>query len=231
MKFTEEQLRRAARRADEILLAQLPDEEECMEHEFSEEFERKMEELIQQVKDGTVPPAKVSMGWRYYVRNGMAAVLLCFLLACVTMPEAVLAGYQKLVEVIETVVTEYTEYRYQSNKAADSEFKPITLNYLPEGMQQTSYRETEASMHILFQNENSYFEFEQRLLTDENGMTYIIDTEGVQPEIRYIGTEEVQLILKDGVYSYLWIHESNQITGQSNLSAEEIMKILEMCIN
>lgn len=198
---------------------------------FSEEFERKMEELIQQVKDGTVPPAKVSMGWRYYVRNGVAAVLLCFLLACVTMPEAVLAGYQKLVEVIETVVIEYTEYRYQSNEAADSEFKLITLNYLPEGMQQTSYRETESSMHILFQNENSYFEFEQRLLTIENGMTYIIDTEDVQLEVRYIGTEEVQLILKDGVYSYLWIHESNQITGQSNLSAEEIMKILENCIN
>ena len=231
MKFTEEQLRRAARRADEILMSQLPDEEACMEHEFSEEFERKMEELIQQVKDGTVPPAKVSMGWRYYVRNGAAAVLLCFLLTCIAMPEAVLAGYQKLVEVIEIVVTEYTEYRYQSNKAADSEFKPMTLKYLPEGMQQTSYRKTESSVHILFQNENQYFEFEQRLLTIENGMTYIIDTEDVQAEVRHIGTEEVQLILKDGVYSYVWIHGSNQITGQSNLSAKEIMKILENCIN
>lgn len=231
MKFTEKQLCRAAKQADEILLAQLPDETECMNYEFSEEFEQKMELLIQYVKEGKIAPVKVSLGWRYYVRNGLVAVLLCFLTACVTMPEAVQAGYQKLVEVLETVVTEYTEYRYQSYEVADSEFHPMTLGYLPEGMEETSYRETETSVHILFQNERNYFEFEQRLITEENGMTYIVDTEDVQVERRYIGTEEVQLILKNGVYSFVWMHEANQITGQSNLPAEEIMKILEMCMD
>ena len=40
MRFTEEQLRLAAKRVDQRLLAQLPDESDCLDYHFSEVFEK-----------------------------------------------------------------------------------------------------------------------------------------------------------------------------------------------
>lgn len=227
MRFTEEQLRLAAKRADERLLAQLPDESDCLEYQFSEAFEQKMDGFMEQVKNNQISPVKVSMGWRYYIRSGLAAVLLCFLLTWMTMPEAVLAGYQKLVEVIETVVTEYTEYRYRSDETADAEFVPVTFGYLPEGMEEVNRNMTQRRMDIYFENQNQYFTLKQKLLTEENGMTMKVDTEDAEVETIYIGTEAVELIFEDGVYSFVWLHERYHLKGQSNLSSDEIVGILK----
>ncbi|MBE6111487.1 MAG: DUF4367 domain-containing protein [Peptococcaceae bacterium] len=228
MRFTEEQLRIAAKRADERLFAQLPDEAACMDYTFSETFEQNMAQLIEQVKADRIAPAKVSMGWRYYTRNGLVAVLLCFMLSCMAMPDIVLAGYQKLVEVIETVVTEYTEYRYHSSETADAEFVPVTFGWLPDGMEEVERELTERRMNIYFENESEYFDFSQKILTEENGMTYIIDTESADIETYYIGSETVQLVLKNGAYDYIWVHGKYLISGQTNLSSEEIVKILDL---
>lgn len=157
MKFTEEQLRLAAKRVDERLLAGLPDETECMDYKFSDAFEQDMNWLIKQVKNNEISPAKVAMGWQYYTRNGLVAILLCFMLTCISMPEAVLAGYQKLVEVIETVVTEYTEYRYHSNETADAEFVPVTFGWLPEGMEEVETRIRKTSLYVSCKSQNNYF--------------------------------------------------------------------------
>lgn len=226
MKFTEEQLRIAAKRADNRLFAQLPDEAACMDYTFSETFEQNMAQLIEQVKANKIAPVKVAMGWRYYTRNGLVAVLLCFMLSCIAMPDVVLAGYQKLVEVIETVVTEYTEYRYHSNETADAEFVPVTFGWLPEGMEEEKYSETENSAHFVLRNDSHYFRLDQRMITQSNEITYIVDTEDAELEKMYIGTEEVELILEEGVYSFVWLHEIYHLKGQSNLSSDEIMEIL-----
>lgn len=227
MKFTEEQLRIAAKRADDRLFAQLPDEAACMDYTFSETFEQNMAHLIEQVKADRIAPAKVSMGWRYYTRNGLVAVLLCFMLSCITMPDIVLAGYQKLVEVIETVVTEYTEYRYHSSETADAEFVPVTFGWLPDGMEEVERELTERRMDVCFESEKQFFDFSQKLLTEENGMAYIVDTEDAYIKIYNIGAEEVQLILKNDVYNYTWIHGKYLISGQTNLSDKEVLRILE----
>ncbi len=54
MKLDEAQLYRAAALADAMELAILPDTQSCPNHEFSEEFECKMKELIEKMRtDGT----------------------------------------------------------------------------------------------------------------------------------------------------------------------------------
>lgn len=226
MKFTEEQLRLAAKRVDERLLAQLPNETDCMDYEFSAAFEQDMTRLLEKVKDNRVSPVKVAMGWQYYTRNGLVAVLLCFMLSCIAMPEVVLAGYQKLVEVIETVVTEYTEYRYHSNETADAEFVPVTFGWLPEGMERVETRLRETSLYVFCKSQNNYFKLTQRMITENKDITYIVDTEAAELETKYIGTESVELIFEDGVYNFVWLHETYHLKGQSNLSSDEIMEIL-----
>ena len=191
------------------------------------EIAQEMQEFIEKVKRGEIKQKRVSLGWQYHTRNGLVAVLLCFIMTFLAVPEAVIAGYHKLVEVIEIVVTEYTEYHYNSQESSDSEFEQITFEYLPEGFTETDVFQKERLYSVVFRKNEQYFSLEQSILTEEDGLRYIVDTENAEVDQRYIGHEEVQLILKDESFNYIWLHEKYLITGQSNLSADEIMEILE----
>lgn len=227
MKLNDDILRSAATLLRDEKMEALPDENECPVHTFSDELEQEMQELIEKVKRGEIKQKRVSLGWQYHTRNGMVAVLLCFIMTFLVAPEAVIAGYHKLVEVIETVVTEYTEYRYNSQELSDSEFEPVTFGYLPEGFVETDTYQRERLYSVVFRRNEQYFSLEQSILTEEDGLSYIVDTENASIELQYVGHEEVKLIYKDESYNYIWLHEKYLITGQSNLSADEIMEILE----
>lgn len=227
MKLNDDILRSAATMLRDEIMEALPDENECSTHIFSDEFEQEMQELIEKVKRGEIKQKRVSLGWQYHTRNGLVAVLLCFILTFLAAPEAVIAGYQKLVEVIETVVTEYTEYRYNSQESSDSEFEPVTFGYLPEGFVETDTYQSERLYSVVFRRNELYFSLEQSILTEDGELQYLVDTENAEIIYQYIGHEKVQLILKDESYNYVWLHGKYLITGQSNLSADEIMEILE----
>ena len=125
------------------------------EHQFSEQFLGKMIPLLQDARRGTVKAAEYIMGWQYYAKQGMAAVLICFLLACAAMPETVLAGYHKLIEVVETIYEEYTEFRYIYENKEEEAFEPLKLNYLPNDLKIIEEKETKNSLNLLYVNCNN----------------------------------------------------------------------------
>lgn len=227
MKLDETLLSRAAVIVRDRELQQLPNDKDCPEHVFSEKFEWKMQRLIEQVAKGEIPQNRVKWGWAYYARQGLVAVLLCFLLACFTMPEAVMAGYQRLVNAIETVFEEYTEWRYETDAIVNDKLEKATLGYMPEKLEKIEERLDEKLYYVLYQSSEHYFCLEQRKLSGESELTQIVDTEDAFVERKQINDEEVILVLKDGVYNYIWIHNQYQISGISNLSASEIEQILE----
>ncbi len=227
MKLCEEQLYRAASIADAMELYVLPDKETCPEHRFSEQFENDMRDLLLKVAKNEIVPYHVPRGWQFYTKRGAAVILLAFLLTCAVMPDVVMAGYQKFIEIIEkNVVTEYTEYQYESKAPAGTKTVPFVFEYLPEGMVETERIIKERRVDYYFECDDKYLDIAQKLLTEEDGMTILLDTEGAELETRYIGSEEVELILEDGVYMFVWLHDSYHIKGDTNLSADEIMKIL-----
>lgn len=227
MKLDETLLSRAAVLVRDRELQQLPDEKDCPEYVFSEKFEQEMQRLIEQVAKGEIQQNRVKWGWPYYARQGLAAVLICFLLVCFTMPEAVQAGCQRLVDVIETIVTEYTEYHYHSYALGNAEFVPLKIGYLPENLQLVEQDIGKRSYAVVFRDGEMYFTLEQIMLTEEDGMGYIVDTENSQTEKKKIGSYEVLLISKDKSYNYVWTYEEYFMTGQSNLKKDELIKILE----
>lgn len=227
MKLDDELLSRAARIVRDRELAALPHEDLCPDYDFSEKFEQEMKELLDKLERGDVKQIIPPMGWRYYMRNGIAAVLIGFFLTCMVAPDVVEAAYQKLIEVIETVITEYTDIRYDSSETAESEFKQATLNYLPEGFELENYLEKEKRYHVYYRFDEEYFNLEQIILTEEREIRNRLDTENVESEIKYIGQDKLRFVLKNGIYRYTWIHDIYLIKGQSSLSIDEIMKILE----
>ena len=227
MQLNDDILCRAAALVRDKRMNSLSEYEEYPVHEFSEAFETEMQGIMDKLGKGEIKPYKVSMGWQYYVRHGLVAVLVCILLTCFAAPQAVMAGYHKLVEVIETVVTEYTEYRYQVNETVDDTLQQVMFGYLPEGMEIVKERNTERSYHVEYEIGDKYFALEQRLIVQENNLSYVVDTENAIVEKDNINGEEIIYIYKDGIYNYVWLHGNYHIKGDSNLAIGELTKILE----
>lgn len=225
MKFTEDELRAAAVEVRRYMLSQLPDEDSC-QHCFSEQFEQDMEALRRKVRANQITQKQAFWGWPYYARRGIAAVLLCFVLACFTMPETVLAGYRYLIEVIETVWDEYTEFRYHSDASADTEFQPLELQYLPEGMEEVRREERAGKLNIVCADKEKYFILNQELVQKEFDKTFGIDTENTKREIIKVKDDDVYLIIKEARVQYVWVHGYYQINGRTNVSLGELEKIL-----
>ncbi len=229
MKFTEDELRAAAVEARRYMLSQLPDEDSC-QHCFSEQFEQDMEVLRRKVRANQVAQKQAFLGWPYYARRGIAAVLLCFVLACFTMPETVLAGYRYLIEVIETVWDEYTEFRYHSDASADTEFQPLELQYLPEGMEEVRREENvDGGMSLMYINrdEGYYLDIYQKLVVYVKDVMYVTDTENADVEMLELDNRTIMLVEKEEKIYFNGIYNVYQISGQTNLSKEEVIKVLE----
>lgn len=226
MKLTEDQLRRAAQLAQHKDLSRLPETDDII---VSPRMEQKMQSLIQQVQRGEIEPARASMGWRYYTKTGIAAVLICFLLTCVTMPQAVIASCQRMIQMVETVFEEYTQQEYTSNASADTAFVPVTFGYMTEGLVETEQEQTEDSLRIALENPvtGEVFVLRQELLTEDAASAYIVDTEDAITEPLLISGEPVQFIQKNGQVKFVWNHTAYRITGKTNLPVEEVTKILE----
>lgn len=227
--IADEEWRAAAREVLRYELEQFDAMAAKPDHPFRQDVENKIDALRRAVNRGDVKAADYHMGWQYYTKNGIAAVLICFLLACATMPEVVLAGYQKLIEVVETVFEEYTEYRYRVNDDGGIEetFRPIKLNYLPEGMEEVRRIEDINSIYLVYKKENrKSFYIYQKIVTKEIIMKYDVDNKDVQLEIVEIQNETVKLILKENRINFVWIHDGYYIAGQSSLSKTETIDIL-----
>lgn len=228
MKFTDEELRKAAQLAEQHLMDQLPSKEEC-KHDFSPEFEAKMAQLIDDVKHDRIKQVRARIGWQIYARRGCAAVLVCFLVTFVAMPDAVIAGCQRVIEVVETIFHEYTDYRYKSNVSSETEFHPLKLSYLPEGMEETKKQKGANRIDLFYENKEKalFLNIVQTLFIETADMIYDVDSEDAELEMITIKNEEVNLFFKEDKIRIIWVHGVYKIDGRTNLSRQELITVLE----
>lgn len=225
--FSEEELYAAAEEAQEYLLSLLPSEDSCPAHEFSEAFTAKVENIYKQLRECTLPHKRAALGWPYYVRRTAAVLFLCIVLTCVAMPEAVMAGYQRLVEIVETIFEDYTEFRYRTEAIEETEFVPLRLGYLPEGMEEVRRDELTGSIDLVYRDKQKrYFEIDQRAINKNDRITYILDLEKMPSGLDYARSESIKFVHQEKQTSVIWIYGEYHIVIQSNLPEEEIVKII-----
>ena len=197
----------------------------------SETYIAYMERLLAQAKAGTLIAPNVPMGWQYYTRKGLAAILIAALLAGIAMPERVMAGYRWLVEVIEQFFKDRTEYIYTSNADEDIEFVPMQFGYLPEGMEEVRREVKYNNLKVVYEEnlgkQSLYFNIEQRLISRENNMVYGSNVDVYYTEVLLLRENLVKIIEMDNKIVFSFISEIYHIKGQTNLSKEEMVRILE----
>jgi len=229
--LTDEQITEACRLLTAYEVATIPPEDSYTEP-YSDAYTAYMHELMAKYKTGTITPVKVPMGWQYYTRRGIAAVLIAALLAGIAMPEKVMAGYRWLVEVVEEFFEgRKTEYRYTSNVDENVEFVPMKFGYLPEGMAEVTVREDENSIEIRYicksEKESFYFNINQRIINSNTKMVY-----GSNIELYYTGVficngDIIKYVIEKENISFAWTHDKYHIKGQTNLTKNELIKILK----
>ena len=227
---SEEKLQEAAR---EYLLWELQKFDayaDYPEPEFHGGYKLQMAALRHDVKRGAIKEAEYRMGATFYIKRSIAAILLVFTMACLTMPETVLAGYQKLIEVIETVFDEYTEYRYRVNDvgAIEEEFRPVKLGYLPEGMELVKERRTRNNLVILYMDEkNQYLTINQKKVNGNGEFVYAIDSIDANRDVIKVNDKNIELILEDDELQFIIFYDVYRISGQTNLPSDKLIAIFK----
>ena len=193
----------------------------------SETYIAYMDRLLAQAKAGTLIAPNVPMGWQYYTRKGLAAILIAALLAGIAMPERVMAGYRWLVEVIEQFFKDRTEYIYTSNADEDIEFVPMQFGYLPEGMECEVKINNKNDLKILCQSDSQYLEIEQKLIEDGYKIVRGSNIDVYYTDIFFINETTVKCIIDDNKIAFQWLNDIFLIDGKTNLPKDELIKILE----
>ena len=127
---------------DEFLYQYMPQAEEAWigaiekqaeeGHVYSRRFEKKMKRIL---KDGSR-----SSTMRRVMRMGRraAAVLLILLTAAFTICISVEATREQLIDFVEEIHEDWTEYRYNLKEGVEREFRHVEPEYLPEGYYEDS---------------------------------------------------------------------------------------------
>lgn len=229
--LTDEQITEACRLLTAYEVAAIPPEDSYTEP-YSDAYIAYMHELMANYKAGAITPVKVPMGWQYYTRRGIAAVLIAALLAGIAMPDKVMAGYRWLVEVVEEFFEgRKTEYRYTSNVDEDAEFVPMKFGYLPEGMVGEVKVNTSTKLKIIYScdsgEEFKYFEITQKIVEPMYNLTHGSNVEIYFTEKLLINDDEIKLIERGNKIDFMWLHDIYNIDGSTDLSKEELIMILE----
>jgi hypothetical protein len=228
--ITEEELREAAREVLEYELAIFDSYNDYPDHIFHGKFRLNMAALIHEVKRGAVKAAKYSMGFTFYAKQCIAAVLILFTLSCIAMPETVLAGYHKLIEVIETVFEDYTEYRYRVNDDGGIEetFKPLKLGYLPEGFELAEKNKDSKSVLYVYKNDGGeYLAINQKELNTSYELMLWIDNDDVYKINGSVYDKNIEFYVVDNTLYFMWTQDKYRFLGQTNLIADEVLEILQ----
>jgi hypothetical protein len=228
--ISDEEIAEACRLLMAYEVATIP-QESAYDDIRSETYIAYMDSLLAQAKAGTLIAPNVPMGWQYYTRKGLAAILIAALLAGIAMPERVMAGYRWLVEVVEQFFEDRkTTYRYTSNADEDIEFVPMQFGYLPEGIECEVKEAKNEKIRLLFSRNYDgifeYFEITQRII-EKSISVYGGNTNIFYTEIVIINDETVKIIFDEDKIRFLCMNDKYHIDGQTNLTKKELFKILK----
>jgi hypothetical protein len=226
MKITEETLYEQIEKARELWLESLPLDEEIPEHLFSEEFEGKMQSLLNNQKNFGQQRTKL-----HYLQKVAVAILALLIVAS----SAIALNTSTRKNVLEIITrawknkTEYTTSGEKEEAPASTEKLPeIELGYLPDEMKETDRKTGENFECISYKGENEmFFDLTWEFSIENSRYTDVSDAEELEPEMFYMGKTKAWIKRKEGesIIIIIWNQDgiSYRLTG--NLDVEEMKKI------
>lgn len=222
MEITEEMLYKCAPRAEKLWISTLPFDDQIPEHKFSRRFERKMKKLIRKQKRSPMMKQFLSAAKK------IAVVVLVVATISFSGLMTVEAYRAKLIEVITEVFYDLTHFTFFSSWSGDVGLGEIEFSYLPVGMTEVR-RETfdnPKCQTIYLENTEGYqLKASQQLLTDDDDLELILDSEDANTTTIFFGDSEAFLIVKEDTSTLMWEDEPYLILLTGDFPSEEMIEI------
>lgn len=204
------------------ILNDLPKEED-LTHEFSKDFEDKMNKLI---REGKQTPFR-----RTFTRYGRraAAMLIIALSASFLVTMSVEAYRDKFFQVITKVRKEFTSVRFESEDGrGDRILEPVNPGYIPKGFTILEQETDDYVNMIIYSNANDE-EIIYRQILISNSET-LFDTEGVEVKTMEINKQDINFFTNKGVSQIYWNDDSDMYMLISTIEQDELIKVAKSVI-
>ena len=216
--FTEDALKSAVVKADRYEVGALPADNE-IDHEFSRDFERKMQKLIRRSKKGNT--IREWVVWRRRAVALIAAIIILFASAM-----SVPAVRASVIEFITEVYEQFTHIFFDESQSpwdASDEFIIYEPAYIPEGFELVN-KITSGLVLMEYEKENDFVSYSQQRL--EN-ISMHINTEGVELEELEFKGFSAKYYSNRGVQNLLWHDGKYMYMVSSTLGRDTVFKIAD----
>jgi hypothetical protein len=216
--FTEDTLKSAVKKADRYEMEALPADNE-IDHEFSRDFERKMQKLIR--KSNKSNTSRGGVAWRRRAVALIAAIIILF--ASVMSVPAVRAS---VIEFITEVYEQFTHIFFDESRSprdATDEFVRYEPTYIPEDFEMVNIK-ADGLVLMEYEKENDFISYSQQRL--EN-VSMHINTEGVELEELEFKGFSAKYYSNRGVQNLLWHDGEYMYMVSSTLDRATVLKIAD----
>ena len=218
--ISDEQLREAARKVEESMLASLPEPEEC-EATFSPEFERKMEKLLRRVEHPI----------RKRIMKAVACLLLVFLVGGGSVLTFSVEARATFVGWVREVYEMYFSYHYTGEDKLAPQDIIYCPTWLPSGYEIVSENDTEFPIYIFYENAlGDLITFS--CFTNVESMEIQIDRDQIEVQSVLVGDIMASLYVeqdKDDANILIWPDDEKGVIFSitAALDSEDLIKIAE----
>ena len=201
------------------------DETKMPEHEFSENFKKRMKKLIRSQKKP------------YYfmintVGKRVASFIIILVLAFTTTVLSVKSLRESVWNFIVEVYEKWSILRFvdkDGSSTGNDEVPQLVVSmptYIPKGFLLIHESSDNISGMYTYRNYDGYIiDYEQHWIND--GLQMMIDTEGVETENIKIGTIDGMYFENKGYRNIIWRNDKYLFYLSSKISKEELLKIAE----
>lgn len=223
MKITDDLLYKHAAEARDIWLNTLPDESEIPEHQFSEEFEQRIQEMVYS------QPQKKS---KSKIMHRVAAVFVTLLIGSTTLLATNIKARAAFESWVRDMVGDSFVYRY-SGEAPEESITYYLCSWLPEGVEASEVIASDTAGHVIYQSpegDGGVFSYTYMhsgtalhlFPTDEKLVHTDMKINGMQADFYEEHGDEYSCFI-------VWFDEENQIFFDinSNMTADETIRMAE----
>lgn len=219
MSMTKAELKNAFREAVAYEFRDIPHDEALIQYEFSAEFQKRMNKLIDKQKKkiwhwvNTVPKRIALIA---------AAAIMLFATAC-SVPEI----REPIVKFFTEVHESFTEYFFEGDTAENAVIsEKYQLTSLPSGFIETNVYEDENLVSTTYKNENG----------DSIMLSQIVGTSSVSVDAEYgetktlnVSGNEVHLYSDEGIMQAVWSHDTYlfELICYGNYSEQDMIDMIE----
>lgn len=218
MAMTKAELKNAFREAASYEFREIPRDDSQIQHEFSPEFERKIEKLIRKEK---------KFLWHFVnTASKRVAVIAAVFVMLFTTACSVEAIREPIVRFLIEVYESFTEYTFEGDKS-DTITKEYQISKVPEGFTQTEYLKADTGITTTYKNTYSdIIRFSQTITDDTN---LFIDGENGNEKVLEISGREIHLYVRESFIHAMWIEDGYllEIVCHGDFTEQDVKNLIE----